>query len=443
MAAPLLELATQRRDTAIAAGADAGQALANARAALAQATAERNAVVAGLAVLEKDIAAMRAALAVVETPADGEPLLVQLGAKTIAHRAQQAALLESDRRVTTAASAESRAALGLRTARDLLKKAESNLETTNEEDAQRTALRDSLAGDPLSTLRSDASAALNTVPENEPFTNARARIETDIPAALITRARERRAAAGSYSSLAGAALAAAQDVSDARLSHQFRHAESALRSYVTQGRAGFDRASALLARVANAAVSPVTAEQSGRINDGAVVTAGTAAATAEKTRDDARAELDTKQSALDLAILAAKSADIDVDPNVDADVQNATAERDAAQSAADTADSAYTAGMRADLDLWEAAVPDETWRLLDEFEAAAAILNELADTDPSSLTANLDAAELAYADALRADDKTARSQRFVEDEVAAREATAAIERNAAGRRRFQAARGDS
>ncbi|MBE0659929.1 MAG: hypothetical protein IH602_19705 [Bryobacteraceae bacterium] len=443
MAAPLLELATQQRDTAITAEADARQALANARTALTQAAADRDEVIAELAVLDRELAAIRAALATVETPADGEPLLDQLGEKTVAHRARQAELLESERTVAAAASAESRAAAGLRIARDLLKLAESTLKTTGDEDARRTACRDSLTVEPLSTLRSDAFNALNTVPENEPFTIARARIESDIPAALITRARQRRAAAGRHSSSASASVAAAQDLSDARLSHQFRHAESALRNYVTQGRAGFDRASALLARVANPAVSPITAEQAGRINDGTVVTAGTAAAAAEKTRDDARAELETKQSALDQAILAAKSADIDADPNADADVQTLTAETDAALSALDAAESAYTAGMRTDLDVWEASVPDETWRLLDEFEEAAALLNELADTDPSSLTANLDAAELAHADGMRAEDKTAKTQRFLKEEIAAREASAAFERNAAGRRRFQATRGDS
>ncbi len=75
--------------------------------------------------------------------------------------------------------------------------------------------------------------------------------------------------------------------------------------------------------------------------------------------------------------------------------------------------------------------------------AEAALLNELADTDQSSLTANLDAAELAYADGMRAEDNTARTQRFLKEEIAAREASAAFERNAAGRRRFQATRGDS
>lgn len=443
MAAPLLDLVTQQRDSALAAETAARQSLSDARAALAQARLDRDAVVAQLAALEKELTAIRAALAEVETPADGEPLLAQLGEKTIAHRAKQAELLDKDEALAAAASAEARAAAGLRGASDRLKKTEANRQAVEDEDRQRTAWRNALGEEPLSTLRSNASDALNSAPENEPFTAAKARIESDIPAALIVRARERRSAAVGQFGLADAALAAAQEISAAKLSYRFRRSEAKLRDYVTQGRAQFDRAVSLLAKVANPATSPLTSEQQAHINDTTLVTDGTTAAAAEKTRDEARAELEAKQAALDQAILAAKTADIDADPGADTDVQTATGERDTAQGALDAAETAYTAEMKADLDAWEAAVPDETWRLLDEFEESAAILNELASTDPASLTAGLEAAETAYADALEAEDKKIRTQRFLDEEIAARDAAAAFEWDAAGRRRFQTARGDS
>ncbi|MDQ5822271.1 MAG: hypothetical protein M3540_12600, partial [Actinomycetota bacterium] len=60
-------------------------------------------------------------------------------------------------------------------------------------------------------------------------------------------------------------------------------------------------------------------------------------------------------------------------------------------------------GAKGDLDAWEAALPNETWALVDSYESAVETLAALKKIDPTDLADQLDADEKAYVDALAAE----------------------------------------
>ena len=162
---------------------------------------------------------------------------------------------------------------------------------------------------------------------------------------------------------------------------------------------------------------------------------------AESDRDAAQVDLDAKQAKLAAARLKAIQAG--VNPDTDHDVQSAAADVTTAQGTLGTKNTAYTAAMRTDLDTWEAAVPDGTWHLLDDFEEASAVLASLRDTDPNQLVNDVSTTEATLVASQLALYKKSIVNQGVLAVVETSTAVYAAAKGAAAARKFSALRGDS
>lgn len=438
----LLELATRHRDAAQAAHTHAEQTLANASTDLGAAARDHAVASAAFAALEQRVAALRAALAQVATRADGEALLLELEQQTLALRTQQARLLEIESDVLVLSAAQAQARTALAAAATDLQQATADLAEVTQASTRRAALDAALAAPPLASLRNDANAALNTAPQNQSFTTARARLEADLPATLLAQARARRQPVRTHLDDLEALVRAAEDAGAERLAARFERAEADLEDYVGRAKSRYDAARQALARVADPTQSPLTAEQKARIHEATLKAKADAAAAIEKDRNDRRADLAAATKALAEALLIARAADIDADPEETQAVKDARQDLTDAQAALAQAEAAYTPALRNDLDTWEAAVPDATWRLLEDFETAHATLIELSQ-DPAPLAAALDAAEAALVTALLAADKKTRANAFFAAEAARHAAELASQQTLSTRASFSALRGDN
>lgn len=386
--------------------------------------------------LDARAAAIRAQLPESPTLADGEALLAELEAVTIQARAARAGQLHDGLRMETLEAGAKAAAASLQELDAALadaKVAEEAARLRAQRIARETA---ALAAAPLAGIRARATAALAGAGPAE------GRVAADIPAALLTRARERRLQAAAILTAREVALIAVDDLGPGKVAAAVTRAEAALTYYAAQAAGVLMRAGASLARIAAPATAPLTAAQRARITDATLVTDGTAAAAKEKDAGDAAVALDARQQALDLEILKARAADPDKDPAVAPNVVAAIAARDTAQAAHGSAKAAYTAAMRAVLSKWEAAIPAETWRIADDLEEAKAGLTWLRDTDPAALPASLANSEAAWAAALFADDTAARVRQIFAEERNTRAAALAAEAGVNRHRRHIAMRGD-
>ena len=375
--------------------------------------------------IEQQLRALREALNAAPTAADAEMLVAQVEQKTIALRAKRLQALRGQEELAASQSNVARAQ-GL-VAGELAAVAETTALALAEgaKATVRARWRTATTTPPLSGLKAAAVAAI----ANPPHTAAKARLEADIPAALITRARHRRAKeAARVGRMRREAVEAENALDDELDSHAgrsgtrlkaqrtFDRAEAALGDYVLSAKERMDHALALLGPIATApALTP--AEQA-RITDATVTTDGAAAADKEQDRDDAETDLWEAQAVLDRATMTAVAAG--QDPTTTPAVQTAKTARDAARSALTTATGAFTAAMRRALDRWEAAVPDTTWQLLADFQEASAALTVLANDEPAGLVTALDAAESALAAALDAESRSADATSFLRESAAAR-----------------------
>ena len=435
-----VDLATQIRNEARTASAVAQTAQSDAHnATLAAAKALADAV-AAMAALDGTVADIRTQLAAAATRADAEALALQLETATIAWRAEQAAVIEKQAAVAAAKNLEALAAQRATDSQGRLSDAEAALAAATLVAARRAAWA-TTATTTLAGVPAAAKAARDTAPQNKSYTDAKARIEHDIPADLLARARARRADAAARTDARRKAVADAQDASADALPYALARAETALQQFIGTAAGRLDRAKKQLAGVADPLNSPLTADQKARITDATLTAKGTAAASAEKDRDASQDDLDTAKASLAAAWL--KAIHDGVDPNTDAGVVAATADVNTKQGILDTKNNDYTAAMRTDLDTWEAAVPDGTWHLLDDFEDASATLGALVNTDPAQLVADLSTAEDNLVASLLTAYKKDQASRGVEAIVEAREALTPADDAAAAARKFSALRGDS
>ncbi|MCC6539684.1 MAG: hypothetical protein IT162_19195 [Bryobacterales bacterium] len=386
--------------------------------------------------LDVRAAAIRAQLPEAPTLADGEALLAELEAVTIQARAIRAGQLQNGLRMETLEAGAKAAAASLQELDAALadaKVAEDAARLRAQKIARDTA---ALTAAPLAGIQARATAALAGTGAAE------ARVEADIPVALLTRGRERRLQAAALLTAREAALIAADDLGPGKVAAAVTRAEAALTYYAAQAAGVLTQAEANLARIAAPSTAPLTAAQRARIADETLVADGTAAAAKEKDAGDAAAALDARQQALDFEILKARTVDPDTDPATDPAVIAALEARDTAQTAHGTAQAAYTAAMRAVLSKWEAAVPAEIWRMADDLEESKAGLTWLRDTDPATLSADLANSEAAWAAALFADDTAARVRKILAEERNTRAAALAAEAGVNRHRRHVAMRGD-
>jgi hypothetical protein len=452
MATPnnLLELAQSRDTAAVARVSSARTAFSTAQAAVQAARTAHEAAVAQRAQLDQDVAQIRQALNDAETQADAAAAAADLGRKLVALRGQSPVLLAAEsslaeaNRALEAAEAESAAATAQATA------AKAELTQATAASARRQGVDDALSRAPLSTLPATAKKLKDTAPTNKPFRDARTRIEADIPAKLIERARDRRAAAlaavANQSKLAQAAAEALHGLAaaPARAELQYLAAAEAVSSFIANATARLDQAKAQLARVADPLEQPLSAAQKA-----AITAKGELAAAEQKKVTDARKALETAQTELAVAVLNAKVANldqaaaIDANPAGDATLAPLVTTRDQALTAFNNAVAAYTPVMKADLAAWEASIPDGTWGLLADFEDASDTLGTLGTATPAQLITDRTTAEKAYVDALLVADKAARTRAFAAAERTRLEGARQSAVGEQSRRILSALRGDS
>jgi hypothetical protein len=310
----ILDYATRKRDDARLAVAAAQQQLAQAQSAIATQSENLAQTTSAFSDLNKQADETRKKLAAAPTSADGEALLDALEQLIIRSRTKRAGALKAQAELDAAKAAAESAQTLLNATSARLAKAESALKQADEAHTQREKLKAALTAAPLSTLNTDAGAALL----NGPFTSAKARIEADFPARLLARAEERfdsevaRIARTVADALAADDSALAERdanggaAGDADKQWQvFLRAEAAARDFVNTAKSRFDQAQATLAGAADASRFPLTPEESASINDATLKTAREAAAAAENIHDAELKILNDAGDALEAEILKA------------------------------------------------------------------------------------------------------------------------------------------
>ena len=282
----------------------------------------------------------------------------------------------------------------------------------------------------------------------------------------------------------------------------FQRAETAARNFVNTAEDSFDSAKSIFAEVGDPARAPLTPEQKALIDDADLKDDRETAVGEEETIDTGVAKtLADNQIQLDEAILKAKAdpsdtnlaavenaqGDVDEaqskfdedngkwreketdlvsanhavdqksaalaeaiqkavaagsDPNTDPDVAFAKGELTTAENKVKDADEAYRLSDHGILDLWEAAVPDATWRLFEKYEDALEVLNTLKGVNPAGLKADLKSKEEAYVTAQVAADKSTNILQQLAAEQAQRVARQEGAEQVSDARRFSALRGD-
>ena len=412
-----------------------------------------------LATAERAARALRAELAQIAMPADGEALLEKLAEKIVEAHAQEARGLDADVQIAAArvgaeraAREEARATADVSRAEDRKKDADrkhdeyANTDTTTE--PKKPLGWKPKATTVLASLPQDAADLLNDATRNQDFTAATARVEDDIPADLLTRARERaqkeldaveraRTAARTKEDELATELATnggkAGAVVEKRVA--FARAEAALRDFVLRSEAEIEQAVNAFQSIS--AAPPLSAAVEDLITD--LTASGSAALTAERERDTALAAVEAKQAQLDARIEVVRGDGGDVA----ADAQVATLQGELAPLVA-TLSAKQTAldGVKDDLDAWEAAVPETTWASLLALDEAKRVLQRLAAITPATLVGQFDTAEDAYATRLGEAAAASRKAVDLEDDLAQRAATAVVLLDAKRSRVLSALRGD-
>jgi hypothetical protein len=386
--------------------------------------------------LSRQVALLRQGIAQAPTKADQDGLTLKLEKALMDTRSTAAALMEAQREMSalTESQTSQSAAISAFTAAISSAKAAKGTASQREKRIQDT--KDIFKKAPLDTLSADITSVLGGVAA------ADKRIQDDVPAALLTRALERRKVAVQLLADANAAGAAAQALSGSKLQQASAQADAALFAFATQAPTRLEASKTALALVTNPSSAPLTAEEKARLADATLVAAATTALAAEKARDDARMTLNAKQALLDDAILQALNTDIDADLTTVKAVTDATKDRDDAQKAFNKAVAAFTPAMQDDLHRWEAALPDANWDLIHSLEEAKATLSELQASNVGALTASITAAESAWVANLYASEKKERTAGWITAQVKSRAAALEFENNLNRQRRLTALRGD-
>lgn len=439
MISTLLEFATQERDTYKAFKAAAEKALGQAQADLAAAQKQHEDARKDFAKLEQEADGLRKDLAVIPMPADGQALLAQLEQHIIGMRKKHADILDAEDTMATVNARVKRARTELDRATARLAEAETKLKAAKDRNLRLAGWAEQLKKPPLDTLPADADGAL----KGQTYTDAKKRVEDDIPKDLRDRAHERGVQQRKRRAAVDAALASAETK---RLAEQnaalgatpqawlkaradFDAAEAALKDYMTATRERLDLARGLLNRIATDL--PLTLAEKDHIVDVTLVARGTAAAALEKARDDKRAKVEDKGVAVEEAILAALAKDPTSDPDQDNAVKNA--KKDLADAEKELADANKVVGVSALEKARDNAADDRAKKQKahdDALAAAGGNVNDpavkaaedeltAADTKSTAAKKAFDDAAKARADAKKAvDDK----QKDVDDAVAAAKA---------------------
>jgi hypothetical protein len=367
---------------------------------------------------QDEAAKIRRKIAETTVAADGKKLFEDLERTVARIRAEEADVLDAEQRI---ADAETR----IQTAqeevdRTAARKAGAEVEhkAQKDRDDERTRLKNLVTGT-LSGLPADADVG-TAGPAKTAATDAEKRLDGskggDIPKKLFDHAEARWKA---RSKRLGAVVKAADDAEDTYAGEQakaglegkgreawiaFTRSERALTAFALTGKERYQRALAQLAAVK--ASTPLSADEAARLDE--LKTKGEAAITKEQARDQAQDTLDQALDKVEDARLKALKKDPTKDPETDATVQAARGDEQTARTALEPKQTAYEA-VKADLDVWEAAVPEATWALFEDYEEALAALKEIAAVKPGDLKQDATDDEKAYAQALAAHESNERT----------------------------------
>jgi hypothetical protein len=451
MAIPTTLVWTARKAAAANAWNGARSSLAAAQTQLSTQRSNLAAANRQLADLAKQIAQIRADLAASPTTPDGEALLMDLAEAVANMRAKQGeitgieaaiALAQSEIELATASAANAAADLAEATAA---------AEDADRNDKQRTALSDAMSAPPLSTLPAAAAAALTA----QPYTDAKARIEADFPKPLLDCARESakveigrvkndRTRGDEAAKVVDAAVSSVE-----RRTRALARAGDAWRDYALNAKRRFDDSLAVLARVADPHIAPLSEPEVNAIQsknpDGSANTAlqdrRNAAAAKAQAVATAQAAHDAKLVAVDVAWIKAVAADVDADPGADSAVVAAKMDAAGAKTTLDSAKADLTAEMQSDLAAWQACVPDTAWQMLADFDRAARQLTDLS-ADPAPLAPAAAAAQADLVSALVTSDKSTRTLTALQTAAALARSLLRFDTGAEERRLVGAMRGD-
>ena len=377
---------------------------------------------ADLKALNDQAASIRRQIAETTVAAEGDQLFADLEAKNVEVHAKQA---DITRLQEEAADARSRVtagnvAAGLATAR--VKAANQAKDEATARSAADVVFKDKATSPPLSDL--PAATDVNQDPAKAAMQAALDRLQADVPQELLDRAHARRGharvrldavvwqarAAADREALVGAS--SGQAGTRIRTGLAFDRAEAALADFVQAAPARHDRALALLAGVA--ASTPLSNAEKQRLTG---LRDDAHALEDQNTHEDAftlagkvieaQGQVDAKNDEIAAARLDALAAHPDADPEADQNVQDREAELPPLNQALGAAQAALTNDMKAKLAALDAAVPDATWGLIDQYEEALVLLGDVHGVNPGQLGNDLNAAEIPYAQALRAELDTA------------------------------------
>ena len=388
-------------------------ALTAARDDLATAKSDQVAARAALDALHADESAIRASIAGVTSPADAETFEDQLRDVLVESGAARVVLRDADERTASAQTRVARLATAAGRADGVVRSAAAHVDWATERTAMGSRLRGALAAPPLDSLVADAGALL----AGSEMAAADDRIDDLLPSELRSRAEARAAEAASVldrartgvatTDEAGAAAALAARPVDGAVDAAFRDlgvAEGGLAAYVGSAVGRLEWARHALERVAalgDLSDAQVEGLDAGNHPDGVT------AAAEEEALASALATLADAQRDVDDAILAARIADPDGDPETAQDVIDARAALadPSVQDPVDDARTAYDSASRAALDAWEVEVPAVVWAALSDLVRARRILEELSSsTERAEVEDALGDAEDALAAALDARD---------------------------------------
>jgi hypothetical protein len=155
----------------------------------------------------------------------------------------------------------------------------------------------------------------------------------------------------------------------------------------------------------------------------------------------AAADLRAARAALDASVLAEQGKDPGFDPETSDAVKSQREAVAAAIAVLSAAEAAFTA-VKNDLDLWEAALPEDVKDDVLAFLDADAVVRRQADVDPAALLTAVGDADTALATALTARSAAARSTDLLADTLTERDAVATHAAAVAEARRAAFVRGE-
>ena len=427
-----------------------------ARAQLAQAEQDIANQTKELAKALDDIATLRQKIAAATNAAEGQALFEQLDAKRTVMRAKQAALDDAEDRADGARGRITALQIELEAAAEAEGAAAAAAGEADERQKRTTAWSTAAKAAPLAAVPGKADVT-KAGPSKDAATAAEARLDGskggDLPADLFTLAHARRGRRRARLDAATAAAdAAASRLADERSNASLRgvvaktglaYAGSVdeVRSFALTGQQRFDRGVALLTAVG--AAGAMDADEKQRVDDLAQAATDVDAFTLQEDWEAKQELANEKQDEVDVATLDALAKDATANPADVQDVKDKVAELEPLQQDADTAKGKVTADATNALNALEAAVPDETWQLLDDYEDGLELLAGLAKIDPNGITTALANAEDAYAKALRAAYANDRTVTAVAAYAADRENRAETAAQNAETRLLEALRGDA